>query len=312
MIDPAAFARRRGDAVIGRVSGESMGTTWRAAVTGARPDAIVAVIGPVLDRIVQQMSHWSPTSDLSRFNTAPVGTWLGLATDFSAVIDDALLVARQTSGAFDPAAGALVDLWGHGPPGPRPAPDASTVARAVADGGWRSLEWDRPSRRLRRLRPVRLDLSGIAKGYAIDAACEALNAAGLPDHLVEIGGEARGGGIRPDGQPWWVAVEPVPGTPTAPLRIAACGIAVATSGDYVRGGHSIDPVTGRPIAHATASVTILHRRCCLADAWATALTVLPPDLARNVATEQALAARIVERARPAAEWLSPALSTMLD
>lgn len=311
-IDPAAFARQRAEVAIGSASGRSMGTTWRVRATGASTGAITAIVVPVLDRVVAQMSHWSARSTLSRFNGSPPGDWHLLEPGFATVIDAALAIARDSGGAFDPAAGALVDLWGFGPHGPCAPPDAAAVAQAAADGGWRALDWDPAMRRLRRRRPVRLDLSGIAKGFAVDAVCDALIAAGLPDHLVEIGGEVRGGGVRPDRQPWWVDAEPIPDLTTEPLRIAACDVAVATSGDYVRGAHTLDPATGRPIAHATAAVTVIHPRCCVADAWATALTVLPPVQARTIATDRQLPARIVERTCPATEWLSPALAVMLD
>jgi thiamine biosynthesis lipoprotein len=100
----------------------------------------------------------------------------------------------------------------------------------------------------------------------------------------------------------------------APLRIALHGLAVATSGDYRRtsaaGSHSIDPRTGRPIAHGTASVTVVHADCCHADGWASALTVLEPEAARMLAEREGLAVQLVVRGE--GEWLSDALRAMLD
>ncbi|RYY35924.1 MAG: FAD:protein FMN transferase, partial [Sphingomonadales bacterium] len=202
-----------------------------------------------------------------------------------------------------------------GPPGPRgDVPEEGEIDAARVAIGLGAIELDAPLLRLRRTRPARLDLSGIAKGYAVDAVAAKLHAMGCSDFLVEIGGELVGTGIQPDGQPWWVDVEPPPAMALAPLRIALHGLAVATSGDYRRtsaaGSHSIDPRTGRPIAHGTASVTVVHPDCCHADAWASALTVLEPEAAMALAEREGLAVQLVVRGE--GEWLSDALRAMLD
>lgn len=291
-----------------------MGTSWSAAIV-APPPGVPATIESVLAEIIAQMSHWEPTSQLSRINAAAPGGWHGIAPEFAAVMGVALDVAERSDGAFDPAMGALVNLWGFGPPGPRDDAlgDAEiTAARALVGAG--AVELDAPLLRLRRVRGARLDLSGIAKGYAVDAVAARLRGFGCSDFLVEIGGELVGAGIQPDGQPWWVDVEPPPGVALAPLRIALHGIAVATSGDYRRvgaqGSHSINPRTGRPIAHGTASVTVIHTDCCHADAWASALTVLEPEAAKALAEREGLAVQLLVRGR--GEWLSCALKAMLD
>jgi thiamine biosynthesis lipoprotein len=128
---------------------------------------------------------------------------------------------------------------------------------------------------------ARLDLSAIAKGYAVDSVAQRLASEGLVSYLVEIGGELRGRGVKPDGQPWWVSVEPPPGCPLQ-VTSALSGWAIATSGDYRRffehGGrryaHTLDPRTGRPLDDPPASVSVLHAECMAADAWSTALMVL--------------------------------------
>ncbi len=291
-----------------------MGTRWSAAVV-APPPGVHAAIAAVLAQIIAQMSHWEPTSELSRINAAAPGGWHGIAPEFAHVMGVALDIAARSEGAFDPAMGALVDLWGFGPPGPRGgAPEAAAIDVARAAIGPGAIELDAPLLRLRRTRPARLDLSGIAKGYAVDAVAARLRAMGCTDFLIEIGGELVGAGIRPDGQPWWVDVEAPPGVALAPLRIALHDMAVATSGDYHRtsaaGSHSIDPRTGRPIAHGTASVTVIHAECCHADAWASALTVLEPDAAIALAEREGLAVQLVVRGR--SEWLSGGLRAMLE
>ncbi len=291
-----------------------MGTRWSAAIVAPPPGVQTAIQG-VLTHIIAQMSHWERCSQLSQINAAAPGGWHGIAPEFVQVMGVALDIAARSDGAFDPAMGALVDLWGFGPPGPREdAPSDVEIEAARLAVGPGAIELDAPLLRLRRNRPARLDLSGIAKGHAVDAVATRLRALGCSDFLVEIGGELVGAGIQPDGQPWWVDVEPPPGMALAPLRIALHGIAVATSGDYRRnstaGSHSIDPRTGRPIAHGTASVTVIHTDCCHADAWASALTVLEPDAAMALAEREGLAVQLVVRGQ--GEWLSGALRAMLD
>lgn len=294
-----------------------MGTTWSAriaALPGRLAEAIEPGIRAILGRIVAQMSQWEPESDLSRFNRSTPGSWQRLPPEFVHVLDAALDVAVRSGGAFDPAMGALADRWGFGPSGPRagvPPPEPISERRIELD----SLLFS-----ARRSAGAALDFSGIAKGHAVDAVAEYLHGLGLEDFLVEIGGELRGSGIRPDGQPWWVDVEQVPGASVAPIRVALHGLSVATSGDYRRhfeaGGkryaHTLDPRTGMPLDNGVASTTVLHPECMLADAWATALTVLGPGAGLAAAEREGLAMHMVVReGRDAREIVSSAFAAML-
>lgn len=316
-LSPAAFHRRRANAIVRRFGGATMGTSWSAKIVEP-PAGVERAIETVLAQVVAQMSHWTPDSQLGRFNAAPPGGWHRLDPAFAEVLAAALDIATRSGGAFDPALGAAVDLWGFGPPGPRAAmPDAAQIAAAHAACGHDALDLDPLLLRLRRARPVRLDLSGIAKGHAVDAVAARLHALGCRDFLVEIGGELTGAGIQPDGQPWWVDVEAPPGLVAAPLRVALHGLAIATSGDYRRvaaqGSHTIDPRTGRPLANGVASVSVLHTSCMHADAWASALTVLGPDAGMALARRENLAARMIVRASGGArELLSAAMGALLD
>src|SRR5690606_10699828 len=161
-----------------------------------------------LDAIVAQMSSWEPESNLSRFNRAPAGSWHALPDDFFTVMDCALQVARDSDGAFDPAIGALVGAWGFGAHAhARGVPDGATLADARATSGWRRLQLDRDSRRLLQPGGLALDLSAIAKGYGVDAVLELLRERGIGAALVDVGGELRAHGRKPDGTPWRVLVE---------------------------------------------------------------------------------------------------------
>jgi FAD:protein FMN transferase len=295
--------------------GETMGTTWSARVV-APPADLRARLEEVLTETIATFSQWEPTSALSRFNAGPLGSWQELRPALADVLGLAQAIAVASNGAFDPAAGALTDLWGFGPPGAIDAPpSAQEIAAARAISGLDGLELD--GTRARRLRAVRLDLSGIAKGWAVDALAADCRAAGARDFLVEIGGEFVGAGIRPDGQPWWVELEDPPGVFLPPLRVAAHEVAVATSGDYRRFvydgtrrvGHTLDPRTGAPVANGVVSVSVVATDCMRADAWATALTVLGPERAVATADRDGLAARIVTA--DGVERLTEAMQAML-
>lgn len=287
-----------------------MGTTWSLHAIGSSP-SLAAGVQAALDLVVAQMSQWESESHLSRFNRSAVGEWFNLPAEFADVVDAALTIQRASAGAFDPALGALTDRWGFGASGPVdrvPGP---------AEDGERRIDFDADARRVRRSESAVLDLSGIAKGYGVDLAAEWLLANGVRHFLLEVGGELRGEGIRPDGQPWWVDVEMPPSTSVAPYRIALHDLSAATSGNYRRGltidgrhySHSFDPQTGRPIVNSVSSVTVLHRSCMMADGWATALTVLGPAAAIALADAQQLAVCVIAGDR---EYVSRGWRAMLD
>lgn len=315
VISAAAFADRDATAPIVTLTGETMGTSWRVLFVrpaSADPAALHAAITTRLAALVAEMSHWDTGSDLCRFNRLPAGRRHVLAPDFAAVMATALDIAAQTGGAFDPAIGLLVDLQGFGPPGPVAPPDDDRLSAAIHLSGHHRLRFEPGMRRLLQPGGLALDLSGIAKGYAVDAVTALLQTAGVHHLLVEIGGELSGHGIRPDGDPWWVDLEDPPGTCLPPLRIALHGLAVATSGNYRRGEHNLDPRTGRPAAQAVLSASVLHESAMIADAWATALTVLGPVEGLALASGNGLAARIVTRRDGTVrEDPTPALLAML-
>ncbi len=319
-----AEATRPRDGRPASLQGPTMGVAWslRAWVPHELADAeLSAAVQGACDAVVAQMSTWEPGSDLCRFNAAPAGTWVELPPHLMTVVTAACDLAGQSGGAFDPTLGALTDLWGFGPAGPvEAAPDQDS--RNGAAGDWRQLRLDPASGRLFQPGGLRLDLSGIAKGFGVDLAAEALEALGVRDYLLEIGGELRGGGVKGDGQPWWVEIEIPPGgeLPEPPIVVALHGLSIATSGDWRRTwsdgarrySHTLDPVTRSPVVGTVAEVSVLHPSCMRADALCTALTVLGPA-ADAFAFEHDIAARIVSRG-PAglAEWISPAFARLLD
>jgi thiamine biosynthesis lipoprotein len=236
----------------------------------------------------------------------------------------AMDIADDTNGAVDPTLGALVDLWGFGPPGPRPAetplPSDEEIERALAQSGWQSLRLNPMAHAAVQKGGMKLDFSGIAKGHAVDRVSERLTALGCTSHLVEVGGELRGHGVKPDGEPWWVEIEQPPASPAPRTLMAMIDIAMATSGDYRRVfshegrryPHTLDGRTGRPVDNGLASVTVVHPSAMKADAYATALTVMGPTEGLEFATAYRLAAHFVARTPDGpVERMTPLFAAML-
>jgi thiamine biosynthesis lipoprotein len=315
-----------------RLDGQTMGTTWQVlwAATGAsRSEPVRLAVQEELDLVVAQMSTWLDGSDLERFNRASAGTVHAVPEAMAEVLEAALWLAEVSAGAFNPAAGALVNLWGFGPsprytdPGFAPPTDGA-LQDALALNDWRTLQWHAASRQLHQPGGVRLDFSAIAKGYAVDRVSRRLTGMGLPHTLVEVGGELRGQGLRLGGQPWWVDLESPPAAqaqhPLPITRVALHGLSVATSGDYrrvythdgARWPHTIDPRQGRPLANGLASVSVLHGECMWADAWSTALTVLGRAQGMALATTHRIAALFVQREPDGrlTETLTPAMKEL--
>jgi len=206
-------------------------------------------------------------------------------------------VARKSNGAFDPALGAAVNAWGFGPAGSRTEP-APPPARH-----WQNIRLNPDSREACQPGLAILDLSAIAKGFAVDQIVRLLEKLELESFLVEIGGELSARGIKPDQQPWWIAVEaPCEDFPDE-IIVALHNASIATSGDYrrwfvrdgVRYTHTIDPETSAPSRHLIASVSVIHTNAMAADAYSTALNVLGPDKGIDLADRLELPAVFIIR-----------------
>jgi thiamine biosynthesis lipoprotein len=324
---PALVPHVRRKAQIVSLEGQQMGTTWTVTVAAAADIAAGIVerqIGRTVDEclacVIAQMSQWEPSSDLSRFNRAEAGRWQALPEDFFFVLKQALDLARETDGAYDPTVGALTELWGFGASGRRDdMPDVCDIKNARARIGWRRLAIDSQRRAILQPGGVKLDLSSIAKGFAVDLVSETLTKLGLRDHLVEIGGELRGSGFKPDYSPWWVAIGGSDGPPDDTI-VALHGLSVATSGDANRFitwqgrrySHTIDPRTGYPITDRLASVTVFDHSCMRADALATVLSVLGKEDGFQFACERNIAAKFELRvANGTEDRMTPAFSAMM-
>jgi len=290
--------------------GPTMGSTYTVKIAGPRLDAATeaaarrAVDGVFAD-VVDRMSAYLNDSELSRFNRFGGQVPFALSADIFAVFRLAQQVSAATNGAFDITVAPVVDAWGFGPGRAQRVVSETEVAALEQRVGWQMLTLDDHHATVTKARPdLRADLSGIAKGYAVDRAAQALDALGLVDYMVEAGGEIRTRGRNADGRPWQIAIERPDAVPQRAHRIVPLtGLAMATSGDYriyferdgARYCHEIDPATGCPIRHGLASVTVVAPDCGYADAMATALIVLGPEPGYALAAARNVAALFIVR-----------------
>tara|TARA_R110002094_G_scaffold137651_2_gene129211 strand:- start:4327 stop:5271 length:945 start_codon:yes stop_codon:yes gene_type:complete len=288
------------------LNGPTMGTRWSAlfhapAATDAEP--IKSALAASVDVVDCQMSSWKPDSDLMRLNRAPISTWLPVPGELMEVLAKGLEIGRHSDGAFDIGMGDVVAAWGFGPKEADPKAIRTALGKARPPAHER-LELDPDALQARKLAPLTLDLSGIAKGYAVDRMMAVLGSFGITDALVGLDGEMRACGARPDGQAWTVAVERPDYEARVPMSIIELtDSAVATSGDYrhwvetggKRLSHTMNPARGGPLTDAAASVTVLAETCMEADAWATALMVSGRRKGAILAVKNGLTAFYIHR-----------------
>jgi thiamine biosynthesis lipoprotein len=283
------------------LSGATMGTTWTVKIVVDSPEAsqqAAALRGHLqgrLDAINKMMSTWDPESELSRFNAAREGDVVGVSRETAAVVKVAKAMGKHTDGAFDVTLGPLIRLWGFDRGGNKRVPSAAEVEAARQKVGLDRLTVHDVGRAAlsKKVPGLEVNLSGIAKGYGVDALITLLKEKGITRAMVEIGGEVATIGKNAKGQPWTLGIN-VPRSdadPTAVLRtVSVEGKGLATSGNYrnffEQGGkryaHVLDPVTGEPTDHNLVSVTVLAPDCMTADGLATAGLVMGEAKLREV------------------------------
>ena len=292
------------DAVHGQTlswTGRTMGTTFRVVVWAkeTRDDTTGYLDQKLLEQRVetrlaqinQRMSTYQADSELSQFNVAPPHRWFPVSTETAHVVEVAIGYHRATNGMLDVTIGPLMRLWGFD--------DSSTVTQQgpthdqIQDilkrvGSQhvrvRSEKGGKQQAAIQKLvEGLEIDVSSLAKGYAVDQLVALLRQAGGAGGLVEIGGEVRAWGHRADDRMWRVGIEnPLIEGRTLAQIVKLDNAAVATSGDYrnfrsYRSGrvsHLIDPRTGMAQATGPRSVSVCAKTCMESDALATALFLM--------------------------------------
>lgn len=289
-----------------------MGSSYTVRLTGAalspaRLAHLQADVQGALEAVDHRMSLYRPDAELMQFNRHAATTPMALSAELMTVLQAGQRVAALTEGAFDMSVAPLVLAWGFGPEARRGIPDAQLLAQRRATTGHHHLLLD-PARGLaaKRLPGLQLDLGGIAKGHGVDRAAQVLQAQGVADYMVEVGGEVRTAGRNAQGRPWQIGIEEPDAVPQrARLVVPLSGLSMATSGDYRnyfeegsrRYSHGIDPKSGEPVEHGLASVTVVAQDCMQADALATGLIVMGPQAGLALARQQGIAAHFIVRGR---------------
>ncbi len=282
-----------------------MGTTFNIVLVDPNPEILRSDLRPLLIERLEQLenlaSTYRPESDISAFNMNDTTEWVRVSKEFCRMVSDALDMGRETGGAFDITVGPLVNLWGFGPDKSSNAPPSESEIDALRSTlGYEKLEADCERKALRKsIAGLQIDLSGWAKGFAVDQLSRQLIDTGVDNFFVELGGEIRVRGHNADKRRFAIAIEKPSREPVdenSIMRVSNMGI--ATSGDYrnffeyegVRYSHTIDPRTGRPVDHNLSAVTVVHESTAYADAMATALLVLGPLDGMALANELGIAA----------------------
>lgn len=292
------------------ISGETMGTYYRVNAV-VNPDdrakeELNNSIQETLNHINRLMSTYLPDSEISQFNQSNQIDWFPVSDDTAYVVDNALKIFHQSDGAFDITVAPLIELWGFGRAKGRPAPPtALEIEAAMRHVGSDHLEVQLDPPALRKSDPkLQIDLSAIAKGFAVDQIVIILEQSGIENCLVDIGGEIRALGRKPDNSPWIVGIEsPNPDEKAIQRTLPLDNRALATSGDYrnylefegKRYSHEIDPRTGYPIEHDLVSASVMAGDCMTADAWATALMILPLEQSKAITGHEELEALLIVR-----------------
>ncbi len=290
------------------LNGLTMGTTYSVKINVdnafVEKNKISDGIDEILSEINQSMSTYIKESELSNINFSTISGWQSISDDLFEVIDHAINVSLKTNGAFDITIAPLVNLWGFGPDKlQNKIPTDEIIELTKKNTGYKKISIDKSQKKISKLDPnLHIDLSGIAKGFAVDKIARYLDKRGFKNYLIEIGGELIGKGLNKDNEIWQIGIEnPNNNSDTIKRIIRLKDMAMATSGNYmnyfekdgVRYSHTINPVTGKPIKHKLASVTVFDNSAMNADALATAFMVLGPEKALSLANNLKIAVYLI-------------------
>lgn len=286
------------------VSGEAQGTTYhiKLVLDGMSPslEEIRHQISATLAEIDAQLSNYREDSEISRINRLERTTWLPVSQEIAELLVIAHTVYERSDGCYDLTVEPLFDLWGFSRHENR-VPVQDEIDALLPHVGMSLLEVDAVNQRIRKKDPkLKIDLSSIAQGYSVGLVARNLEALGIKNYLVEIGGEMMVKGRKANGNDWRVAVQtPTPLTQEIQKIIDVreqSGTAIMTAGTYQNFfedngqtySHILNPKTGRPVTHHLRSVTVMHDDPTWADAWDTALLCVGEQEAARIAEVEKL------------------------
>ena len=274
-----------------QLSGHTMGTSYHitllapSTLTKSNQLKLSKEIDGMLQVVNLRMSTYKSNSRISKFNQSTQLTWFKVPYSFLTVVKAAQSVSKFTQGAFDITVAPLVNVWGFGKDKKIKTPTDEQLNKILDKVGYQKLEYqENPPAIRKKHKALQIDLSAIAKGFAVDKVSNFLLKQNYKNFMVEIGGELRVNGKAPNGGKWRIMIRnPDLNNPDIKERLLYLNNnAVATSGNYlnyfikdkVRYSHILDPRIGKPKTQKAMSVTVVHKSAMMADAYATALMVL--------------------------------------
>lgn len=287
-----------------QLNGLTMGTSYQVQIVDMpgdieAEDLAVDISGLLRQLDTETFSTYASNSELSRFNRHGINIPFVVSSAMMEVLLMAQEISALSGGAFDVTVGPLVNLWGFGPDLAvfETVPAQSQIDGERARVGFQFLQISPSTQEIWKTRDIYVDLSAIAKGYAVDQLAEYLDQAGVDNYFLEIGGELKIKGLKPGGESWVPAIEaPVEAVSQVYQIFYSRGdnIAIAGSGDYrnyfeeegLRYSHEIDPRNGRPVTHELAAAYVIDESTARADALATTYMILGPDAAEDLASRQ--------------------------
>jgi thiamine biosynthesis lipoprotein len=288
-------------------AGPTMGSTYTVKYVHSKDSPSLGLLERETDAILaevdQQMSTYRDDSVIEQFNQAPAGTCQVMPAGVLELVAAGQVLNQQSQGAFDLTLEPLLNLWGFGPKArAEKVPTAEQLAAARARVGMQYLRSE--GEQLCKDVDVQVDFNSIAAGYAVDKIVQRFNELGVTSYMVEVTGELKAAGKKPDGQPWRIGLEaPQDGQRVAQRVLALDGYGISTSGDYrnyfeedgQRYSHTLDPATGAPITHTLAAVTVADKSTLRADGLSTVLMVMGTERGLAFAEQQGIAAFFVTR-----------------
>lgn len=258
------------------IHGYTQGTDY--SVKYFAKDSVVTryAVDSILSVIDSSMSLYKPYSQIVKFNNS--NDVLNLDPHFAAVMRKSFEVYKATKGKFDVTVAPLVQAWGFGPKRIDKFPDSAEVKQLLQCVGMNNLSL-KGNRLTKAKSCISVDLNGIAQGYSVDVLADHLLKKGVSSFVVEIGGELRMKGPKPDGSSLRIGIEGPALTPNAePVIRHIISInkgAITTAGNYrkylqkgnQKVAHLIDPKTGYPLDNALISVTVYAQDAITADGY---------------------------------------------
>ncbi|WP_445937746.1 FAD:protein FMN transferase [Pseudomonas sp.] len=287
--------------------GPTMGSTYTVKYVRSKDspslESLKRETEAILAEVDQQMSTYRDDSAIEQFNQAPAGTCQAMPAGVLQLVDAGRVLHEQSAGAFDLTLEPLLNLWGFGPKArAEKVPTAEQLTAARTRVGMQHLRSE--GERLCKDVDVQVDFNSIAAGYAVDKIVQRFNELGVTRYMVEATGELKAAGKKPDGQPWRIGLEaPQDGQRVAQRVLDVDGYGISTSGDYRnyfeeegrRYSHTLDPLTGAPITHKLAAVTVVDKSTLRADGLSTVLMVMGTERGLAFAERMGIAAFFVTR-----------------